>query len=187
MDPKDLARGLPVAVPGELTTAALVTRLVLPGAVHVHVPFDEVPDAVLSGRAAAGVLIHEGQLTYASHGLVKLMDFGEWWATETSGLPLPLGLDAVRSDLGESVARVLNRALKDSIAYAFDHADAALEYARGFGRGIDPDVNSRFVNMYVNGDTRELPDDAKDALVELYRRAVAAGCLDSAPEVRVVG
>lgn len=187
MDGAALAGRISVAVPGELTTAALVTRLILPDAVHVPVSFDDVPAAVLSGRVDAGVLIHEGQLTYASQGLVKLIDFGEWWAGQTGGLPLPLGLDAVRSDLGEEVARALNRALKESIAHAFEHADAALEYARGFGRGIDPDVNSRFVRMYVNGDTRELPADARTALVELYRRAVTAGILERAPEVRVVG
>ncbi len=179
--------GQPVAVPGELTTAALLARLILPGARYVSCPFDKVSDAVLSGQVRAGVLIHEGQLTYASQGLTKLLDFGQWWAEQTEGLPLPLGLDVVRSDLGEETALAINRALKDSIGYALAHAGEALEYARGFGRGISPEVNSRFVSMYVNEDTRALPLDGLTALTALYRRAAAAGLLSHAPDVRVIG
>ncbi len=182
----DLA-GRTVALPGELTTAALLARMILPGATFIHRRFDAVPDAVLSGEADAGVLIHEGQLTYAAMGLVKVLDFGVWWADQTGGLPLPLGLDAVRADLGEATAVEMNRALKASIAWAFEHADEAMEYARGFGRGIAPEVNRTFVKMYVNQDTRELPPDGVAALRELFRRAAAAGLLPAAPEVHLIG
>lgn len=182
----DLA-GRTVALPGALTTAALVARMILPSTTFVHCRFDEIPDAVTSGRADAGVLIHEGQLTYASLGLVKLLDFGVWWAGETGGLPLPLGLDAVRSDLGRETALAMNHALKASIAWAFAHADEAMEYARGFGRGIAPDVNRTFVKMYVNQDTRELPPDAIAALRELFARAAAQGLLAKAPDVQIIG
>lgn len=181
----DLAGGT-VAIPGELTTAALVARLALPAVRYASFAFDEVPRAVLDGRVTAGVLIHEGQLTYAAQGLIRIADFGEWWGRETGGLPLPLGLDAVRRDLGPETSAELNRCLRDSIAWALAHPDEALEYARGFGRGIDPDTNRRFVAMYVNRDTRELPEEAVRALGELYRRAVAAGVLERVPEVDVV-
>ncbi len=178
--------GRPVALPGELTTAALVARLVLPDAAFVQVRFDEIPAAVLAGRVEAGVIIHEGQLTWQSLGLARLLDFGEWWAGQTGGLPLPLGLDAVRADLGEEAARAMDRALKASIAYAFDHPADAMAYARGFGRGIDEATNDAFVRMYVNQDTRALPPDCLQALDELYRRAAAAGLLAAVPAVRVV-
>lgn len=178
--------GRPVALPGELTTAALVARLVLPEARFVQVRFDEIPAAVLGGTVDAGVLIHEGQLTWQSLGLSRLLDFGVWWADQTGGLPLPLGLDAIRADLGEDAARAMDRALKASIAYAFDHAADAMAYARSFGRGIDEITNDRFVRMYVNQDTRELPADGRAALAELYRRAVAAGLLPAPPALRFV-
>lgn len=179
--------GRTVALPGELTTAALVARMILPGAVFVHHRFDEIPEVVRSGRADAGVLIHEGQLTYGSLGLVKLLDFGVWWAQSTGGLPLPLGLDAVRADLGLETALAMNRALVDSIRWSFDHPEEAMEYARGFGRGIAKDVNQRFVKMYVNEDTLKLPDDAVAALKELFGRAARAGWLPALPDVKIIG
>ncbi len=185
LDPESLA-GRTVALPGELTTAALLARLILPGARFIQRDFDRVPAAVLEGEADAGVIIHEGQLTYASLGLVKLLDFGEWWADRTGGLPLPLGLDAVRADLGRETAAAIGRALRASIEHAFAHAPAALEYARGFGRGISPEVNDRFVRMYVNQDTRELPADGVRALEEMNLRAVAAGVIPRAPAVTII-
>ena len=178
--------GRRVALPGELTTAALVARMILPQADFVQLRFDEIPAAVLAGAVEAGVIIHEGQLTWKALGLANLLDFGVWWADQTGGLPLPLGLDAIRSDLGEEAARAMDRALKASIAYAFDHADDAMAYARSFGRGIDADTNDRFVRMYVNNDTRELPPDVREALGELYRRAAAAGLLPAVPRIRVL-
>ena len=178
--------GEAVAIPGELTTAALVARLIMPAGRFVSFAFDEIPQAVLEGRVKAGVLIHEGQLTYAAQGLARILDFGVWWDAETGGLPLPLGLDAVRRDLGAETTAALSGALRDSIAFALDRPDGALEYARGFGRGIDPDLNRRFVGMYVNRDTRDLPEDGVTALAELYRRAVEAGLIERVPELDIV-
>lgn len=187
--PRELASlaGATVILPGELTTAALVARLIMPKTTFIYRRFDEVPDAVLRGEADAGVIIHEGQLTWQALGLSKILDFGVWWADQTGGLPLPLGLDAIRADLGEELGVKVNAALRDSIQYAFDHAPAALEYARNFGRGIDPVTNETFVKMYVNQDTRELPPDGRAALRELVRRAAAAGIIPRAPEPRFVG
>ena len=179
--------GRTVALPGDLTTAALLARMILPRSRFIARRFDEIPAAVTGGEADAGVLIHEGQLTYASLGLVKLLDFGAWWAGETGGLPLPLGLDAVRTDLGEETARAFNRVLKDSIAWGFANPDEAMAYARGFGRGIAEDVNRTFVRMYVNQDTRELPPDGVAALTELFRRATAAALLETVPPVTITG
>ncbi len=187
--PRELGslKGATVILPGALTTAALVARLILPDTTFIYRRFDEVFDCLARGEADAGVIIHEGQLTWASLGLHKILDFGVWWADQTGGLPLPLGLDAIRADLGEATGVRFNAALRDSIQYAFDHAPDALEYARDFGRGIDPKTNEAFVKMYVNQDTRELPEDGRAALRELVRRAAAAGIIPRAPDVRIVG
>jgi 1,4-dihydroxy-6-naphthoate synthase len=181
----DLAGRL-VALPGEWTTAALVFGLFAPPCTVVQRPFDAILDEVAEGRADAGVLIHEGQLTFADRGLRRLADLGELWQGET-GLPLPLGLDVVRADLGRPLADEVSRGLRASIEYARAHEDDALDYALRYGRGLERERGRRFVNMYVNDDTLDLGDEGERALATLYRRAAERGLIARAPELVVVG
>jgi 1,4-dihydroxy-6-naphthoate synthase len=143
-------QGVTVAVPGTLTTAFLALRLYDPAVDCVVMPFDRIQDAVREGEVAAGLLIHEGQLTYADEGLKKIVDLGEWWSERTGGLPLPLGGNVIRRDLGASTIATLSRLLHDSIAYGLDHRQEALDYALRFGRGLDRGKADTFVGMYVN-------------------------------------
>jgi 1,4-dihydroxy-6-naphthoate synthase len=159
-----------IAVPGRMTTAYLVLRLALGDDVRVReLPFDRILDEVASGRADAGLLIHEGQLTYASAGLEKVLDLGEWWLLET-GLPLPLGVNVARRDLGERLHDV-SEVLGAAIRCGLEHRDEAMEYARRFGRGIDTETADRFVAMYVNDLTCNYGDEGRAAVQELFRRA----------------
>ena len=169
--------GVRVAIPGELTTAFLALRLLNPATEYVVVPFDEIQDKVLTGEVAAGLLIHEGQLTYGEEGLKKIVDLGEWWADRTEGLPLPLGGNVVRRDLGAEVIGTLSRLLHESIAYALDHREAAVEYAMQFGRGLDRARTDQFVGMYVNGLTLDYGDRGREAVRRLLTEAHAAGLL----------
>ena len=163
-------RDIEVVVPGRLTTAYLVLRLVLGGDVRVReLPFDRILDEVRSGRAEAGLLIHEGQLTYAAAGLAKVLDLGEWWLLET-GLPLPLGVNVARRDLGGRLGAVA-AVLGESIRAGLEHREQALAYAQRFGRGIDAATNDRFVAMYVNDFTCDYGDEGRRAVSELLRRA----------------
>jgi 1,4-dihydroxy-6-naphthoate synthase len=168
--------GARVAVPGRLTTAFLVARLALPAFEPVHVGFDAVMDEVRSGRVDAGVVIHEGQLTYAREGLSLVLDLGAWWLEET-GLPLPLGANAIRRDLGADVIRRASAVLRDAIEAGLAHREEALAYAHGFGRGIAAGENDRFVEMYVNDLTRDYGERGRAAVSELYARGAAAGLL----------
>ena len=176
----DLA-GRTVAIPGELTTAHLLLKLFAPPFQAVVIPFDQIMDAVLARKVDAGLLINEGQITYENTALKKVADFGTIWADETGGLPLPLGLDAVRRDLGPELITALARGLEASIAYADQNEEDAMEYARGFGRGIERAVNKTFVRMYVNDDTRNMGDAGVKALTFLYERAVERGFLTDVP------
>jgi 1,4-dihydroxy-6-naphthoate synthase len=161
-----------IAIPGRLTTAYLALRLALGEDVRVReLPFDRILDEVLAGRAAAGLLIHEGQLTYAAAGLRRVLDLGEWWAGET-GLPLPLGVNVARRDLGERLPDV-SAVLGEAIRYGLEHRDEALEYAARFGRGIDRETTDRFVAMYVNELTCDYGETGRRAVRELLRRAGA--------------
>ncbi len=165
----DDLRSLEIVTPGRLTTASLVLRLALGDGLRTRdLPFDQVLDEVLSGRGEAGLLIHEGQLTYERQGLVKVLDLGEWWRAET-GLPLPLGLVGIRRDVerAEDVSAVLLAAIDAGLA----HRDEALAYAREFGRGLDLETADRFVAMYVNERTRDMGDSGRAAVAELLRRA----------------
>src|SRR5262245_18635059 len=163
-------RGRGMVVPGRLTTAYLVLRLVLGEEVRVReLPFDEILDEVASGRVDAGLVIHEGQLTYAAAGLRKVLDLGSWWEEET-GLPLPLGVNAARRDLGPRLGEV-SEVLGEAIRLGLDHREEALAYAQRFGRGIDHDTTDRFVAMYVNELTRDYGDIGRRAVEELLRRA----------------
>ena len=148
-DPRAALAGRLVAVPGELTTAFLTLRLYQPAARHVVVPFDQIEDFVAAGNADAGLLIHEGQLTFADRGLHLWADMGEWWYQETR-LPLPLGGNVVRRDLGDELMRAIARDLKASIEYGLAHRAEALAHAQGFSRGLDTARTDRFVGMYVN-------------------------------------
>jgi 1,4-dihydroxy-6-naphthoate synthase len=160
-----------IVIPGRLTTAYLVLRLALGEPRVRELPFDQILDEVRSGRAEAGLVIHEGQLTYADAGLRKLLDLGGWWRDET-GLPLPLGLNVARRDLDRigDVSAVLGEAIR----LGLDHRDEALAYAERFGRGIDRETADRFVAMYVNKWTVDLGDEGRRAVQELLHRAGAA-------------
>jgi len=173
--PLDALREVELVVPGRLTTAFLATRLALGDVRHRHIPFDRILDEVREGRAEAGVVIHEGQLTYGGAGLVKVLDLGEWWHAET-GLPLPLGVNTLRRDVER--AEELSAVLLESIRAGLANREAAMEYALGFGRGIDVAVADRFVGMYVNDLTTDVGDEGRRAVAELLRRAEAAGAVD---------
>jgi len=169
--------GIRVAVPGELTTAFLTLRLFDPRVVYTVMPFDEIQEAVHAGEADAGLLIHEGQLTWADEGLHKIVDLGEWWAERTGGLPLPLGGNAIRRDLGGEAIGTLSRLLHDSIAFGLSHRDEAVRYAMQFGRGLDRARTDRFVGMYVNDLTLDYGDRGRQAVQRLLGEAAAAGLL----------
>jgi 1,4-dihydroxy-6-naphthoate synthase len=177
--------GKRVAIPGEKTTAALLTRIYLGEFVPVVRPFDKIFDTIDSGEAEAGVLIHEGQLTYSERGYAKVEDFGERWSKET-GLPLPLGLDVVRSDLGKDLAKEINDALRASIEWAYQHEEEALDYALQFGRGLERDMGRRFVKMYVNDLTRDMGERGRRALRTLFQKGAEAGAIDQPPEVTMI-
>ncbi len=169
-----------IAVPGLGTTAYLLLRLALGDPPVIVVAFDRIIQVVQEEQAHAGLLIHEGQITYAALGLVKVLDLGERWTKET-GLPLPLGINVTRRDLGEALAAQLSEALRASIRYAHAHPEEAVGYAMRYGRGIDAETCTRFVHMYVNDYTVTLGEEGRRALEALYRRAVDAGLLAAMP------
>jgi 1,4-dihydroxy-6-naphthoate synthase len=175
-----------ISVPGRMTTAFLVLRLYLGDFEYRETPFDRILDQVAEGRSEAGLLIHEGQLTYASRGLEKVVDLGEWWLGET-GLPLPLGVNAARRDLGDDALRELSAVLAESIRAGLENRDDALVYAAQFGRGLDPELTDRFVGMYVNELTRDYGDDGRRAVRELLARGEAAGAFSAPVQVEFVG
>ena len=164
-----------IAIPGTLTTAYLVLRMYLGGDfVHDVLPFDEILPAVAEGRVDAGLLIHEGQLTYADAGVEKCADLGEWWLLET-GLPLPLGVNTIRRDLGADTIATVSQVLQEAIQAGLDARREALVYARRFGRDLDAETVDRFVGMYVNDLTCDLGDEGRQAIGELYARADEMG------------
>jgi 1,4-dihydroxy-6-naphthoate synthase len=184
-DPQGALADHTVAVPGELTTAYLALRLYQPAVRHVVVPFDEIEDYVIEGRADAGLLIHEGQLTFGDRGLHLWADLGEWWDRET-GLPLPLGGNVVRRDLGEPLLRAIARDLKASIEYGLSHRAGALAHAQSFSRGLDPERTDRFVDMYVNDYTVNFGERGRQAVRELLTRGARAGLVPSPVAVEFV-
>jgi 1,4-dihydroxy-6-naphthoate synthase len=182
----DDLRTVEIAVPGRMTTAFLALRLFLGSDFRYReLPFDEIMDAVREGRAAAGLLIHEGQLTYRSHRLRLVVDLGDWWLLET-GLPLPLGINAARRDLGETTLHELSEVLAESIEAGLAHRPEALRYAMRFGRGLDAALTDRFVGMYVNRLTRDYGDEGRQAVEELLTRAERAGAVDRPVRVEFV-
>jgi 1,4-dihydroxy-6-naphthoate synthase len=171
-----------IAIPGYGTTAYLLLRLAVGDPPVIVVAFDRIPRVVLEGQADAGLLIHEGQITYRALGLVKVLDLGELWTART-GLPLPLGVNVTRRDLGPDMAQTLSGALRASIRYAHAHPEEAVAYALRYGRGIDAETCRRFVDMYVNDYTVSLGEEGRRALERLYREAVDAGLLEAVPPI----
>jgi len=155
-----------IAVPGTLTTAYLTLKLFAPEVETAVVPFDKIIPAVVAGEFDAGLIIHEGQLTYGNNGLIKALDLGQWWREQT-GLPLPLGGNAIRRSLGEETMRITTQALRDSIQHALDHRSEALEYAMQFARDLEPALANKFVGMYVNERTLNYGEDGRDAIRKL--------------------
>ena len=177
---------LEIAVPGTMTTAFLVLRMYLGGEYRYReVAFDEIMDEVKSGRAEAGLLIHEGQLTYERHGLHAVADLGEWWLLET-GLPLPLGINVARRDLGDATLHELSDVLRESITAGLESREEALHYALQYGRGLDPRLADRFVGMYVNRLTEDYGDEGREAVCELLRRGEQIGAFDEPVRVEFV-
>ncbi len=181
-----IARGLlpekVVAIPGRHTTAAMLLRLYVGDPPLIEVAFDKIPQAVLEGQADVGLLIHEGQITHRALGLTKVLDLGEAWAAETA-LPLPLGINVMRRDLGEELHRALSQGLRDSIAWAHANVDEALDYAMRYGRGIDKETCRRFVLMYVNDYTVALGAEGRAALERLFSLAHQRGLIAAPPAV----
>jgi|SRR5947209_2451709 len=174
------AAGRVIAVPGTLTTAYLALKLWNPAVRTEVVPFDEIIPSLQRGDYEAGLIIHEGQLTYARDGLQKILDLGSWWQEET-GLPLPLGGNAIRRSLGPEVMSQVSRALRDSIQYGLEHREQALEYAMQFARDLDRSSANRFVGMYVNERTLDYGGDGRKAIEVLLRTGNEKGIIPIAP------
>jgi 1,4-dihydroxy-6-naphthoate synthase len=178
--------GRRVAIPGRYTTAYLLLRLYAgTDFIPVDLPFDTIMDAIASGEVEAGVVIHEGQITWQGSSLYKVLDLGEAWTGETS-LPIPLGLDVINRSLGEEAMLSIARALKESIVYAREHEEDAIDYAMQFGRGIDRETCRRFVRMYVNDDTVDMREEGERALQTLYERAVEKELLKAVPPLDII-
>ena len=175
-----------IAIPGTLTTAYLTLKLFHPEIETVMVPFDKIIPAVVSGEFDAGLIIHEGQLTYANDGLVKIIDLGQWWREET-GLPLPLGGNAIRRSLGNDVMTIATNALRDSIQHALDNREEALAYAMQFARDLDPTLANRFVGMYVNERTLNYGEDGKEAIRKLLDMGHERGIIPHRANVDFIG
>jgi 1,4-dihydroxy-6-naphthoate synthase len=182
--PEDLGR-IKIAVPGALTTAYLALKIFSPSIQTVTVPFDQIIPEILAGNFEAGLIIHEGQLTYSSSGLHKILDLGVWWR-ETTGLVLPLGGNAIRRSLGPETLRIVTRAVHDSIQYALDNREQALEYAMQFARDLDFRLANRFVSMYVNERTLDYGPDGRQAIRTLLDLGYERGIIPIAPKVDFV-
>ena len=184
-DPRVALRGRRVAIPGTLTTAALALRLYQPEVTPVVMPFDAIEDAVAGGAVDVGLLIHEGQLTFGDRGLHLWQDLGAWWLADT-GLPLPLGGNVVRRDLGEAVVQQIARDLRASVEYALAHREPALAHAARFNRGIGDERTDTFVGMYVNEWTVDYGPRGREAVQALLDRAHAAGIVPSRVAVEFI-
>ena len=174
-----------VAVPGTMTTAYLALKLFAPKIETAVVPFDRIIGEVVAGKYEAGLIIHEGQLTYERSGLNRILDLGKWWH-ELTGLPLPLGGNAIRRELGPELIAQVTQALRDSIQYALDHREPALAYAMQFARDLDPQMADRFVGMYVNERTLDYGEDGKIAVEKLLDMGYRAGIIPHKPAVEFV-
>src|SRR6201996_2551150 len=182
----DEVKKLKIAVPGELTSAYLALKLWAPEVETVNVPFDKIIPSVLSGEHDAGLIIHEGQLTYARDGLKKIIDLGVWWH-DLTGLPLPLGCNAIKRSLGTEMQNITTKALRDSIQHAIDHREAALDYAMQFARDLDTNLANRFVGMYVNERTLNYGDEGREAIRKLLDMGYERGVIPQKAHVDFVG
>ncbi len=171
-------KGRTVGTPGPLTTATLLFQTFTEGIRNVDMPFDAIMDAVDRGSVDAGLLIHEGQITHESLGFHRILDFGEFWEGLTGGLPLPLGLDVVRKDLGRDLARRLSEGLRESIAYGYRHQDESIPYALRWGRGIDRTLGEKFVKMYVSQLTIDMGEKGRKGLEFLFRAGAEKGLIN---------
>lgn len=169
-------RGKKIAIPGKLTTAYLSLQIFEKNFEAVFIPFDKIMDAVKAGEVDLGLVIHEGQLTHAAEGLHKVLDLGEWWHAKT-GLPLPLGVDVIRKDLGQETMREFGLLFKESIEHSLKNRQPALDYAIQYGRGLNPDLNDRFVGMYVNERTVEIGSDGEAGFRRLLEEGYKQGIL----------
>jgi len=179
-------KGIKVGVPGLLTSAFLTLQLFDRSFEYEVLPFDEIQQAVVDGRVDAGLLIHEGQLTYQDDGLVKIVDLGEWWFERTGGLPLPLGGNIIRRDLGADTMRTVSTMLHDSIAHALNHREAAVDYAQQFGRGLDRKDTDKFVGMYVNQLTLDYGARGRAGLERFFGEAFEQGLIPKKIDVEFV-
>jgi 1,4-dihydroxy-6-naphthoate synthase len=178
-------KSVKIAVPGTMTTAYLALKLFAPAIETAVVPFDRIIPEVLAGKYEAGLIIHEGQLTYERSGLKRILDLGKWWHEQT-GLPLPLGGNAIRRELGPELIAQVTKALRDSIQFALDHREPALAYAMQFARDLDTQMADRFVGMYVNDRTLDYGEDGKRAVVKLLDMGYQAGIIPHKPAVDFV-
>jgi len=186
MYPLEEIKRVRVAVPGKMTTAYLALKLFAPEIETVVVPFDRIIPEVLAGKHEAGLIIHEGQLTYDKSGLHRIVDLGRWWR-ETTGLPLPLGGNAIRRDLGPELMTSVARTLKQSILYALDHREQALNYAMQFARDLDTSLADKFVGMYVNERTLDYGEEGRAAIRRLLEMGYEAGIIPHRATVEFVG
>jgi 1,4-dihydroxy-6-naphthoate synthase len=184
LTPDDLNK-ICIAVPGTLTTAYLALKIFNPGVQTETVPFDQIIPSILAGKYDAGLIIHEGQLTYTTSGLYRVIDLGVWWR-EATGFVLPLGGNAIRRSLGPEVHRIVSKALRDSIQHALDHREQALEYAMQFARDLDASLANRFVSMYVNERTLDYGADGRKAIRKLLDLGHERGLIPIAPLVDFV-
>lgn len=182
----DEMKGVKVAVPGTMTTAYLALKLFAPEIVTEVVPFDEIIPRVLDGKYEAGLIIHEGQLTFNRSGLHKILDMGKWWRDET-GLPLPLGGNVIRRDLGPELMNSCCTALRNSIQYALENREEALQYAMQFARDLDPQMADKFVGMYVNDRTLDYGRDGREAIAKLLELGYERGIIPHKPNVEFAG
>ncbi len=182
-------QGATIAIPGELTTAFLGLQLLLgkEAANYVVHPFDEILDVVERGEVDAGLIIHEGQLTYQDQGLSLVVDLGVWWYDQTGGLPLPLGGNAIRRDLGQPVMEEVTALLKQSIEFGLQHRQEALQHAKRYGRNLDDERTDRFVGMYVNDWTLDFGEKGREAVTLLLKQGHAAGIIPNPVELEFIG
>ena len=185
LSPEDIHK-VKIAVPGTMTTAYLALKLFAPDAVTEVVPFDEIIPRVIEGKYEAGLIIHEGQLTYGKSGLHRIVDMGKWWR-DLTGMPLPLGGNAIKRDLGPALTAACCNALRDSIQYALDHREEALQYAMQFARDLDVQQADKFVGMYVNQRTLDYGKDGRDAIAKLLEMGYERGIIPHKPMVDFVG
>ena len=185
VDAADISK-LKVAVPGTLTSAFLALRIFEPNFQYEVMPFDKIIQAVSDRVCDAGLLIHEGQLFYQEHGLHKVLDLGEWWHEHTGGLPLPMGGNAIRRDLGEETIREVSDLLRESIRYSLDHREDALQYALQFAREMDPTLADRFVAMWVNELTLDYTDRGREAVRRLLAEGHKRGIIPHQVEIQFV-